>query len=392
MRVALVNRFFHRPGAVPSVVREWADQLEAAGHEVAVFAGDVDAAASTSRRTYVPVRLGRIRAFDLAGFAFAWRLRRQISDFRFPISDLPNRQSAIGNRQFDVLLCTDSTAYFGAWQASRRLGVPAIMAFQGWVYSPGKRGLYPRTVTWLYKLSVHFCARWAPMIACISREICDGLRARGARPERLWLAPNCVDLDAWTTGKDGAHRRADRQVLFVGRFSPEKGLRYLLEALPAVVARLPNARALLVGGAEAQDGEFHEMARRLGVADRVDFGGVVPREALPQIYAAADVLAVPSLAEGHPLAPLECLACGTPVIASDLPGLRQTLEEGTAGRLVPAGDSAALAEAICEVLGDSDLLDRMSRAARPSVERFSWAHRIAEFEGLAERLRGGGRP
>ncbi len=375
MRVALVNRFFHRPGAVPTVVREWADNLEASGHPVVVFAGDVDATASIPNRTYVPIKLGRFKAFDEAGLAFAWRLRRVVPG---------------PSQRLDVLLCTDSTAYFGAWLACRRLRVPAIMAFQGWVYSPGKRGLYPRTVTWLYKLSVHFCARRAPLIACISREIYDGLRALGTPSERLWLAPNCIDLGAWATGKDGAHRRAERELLFVGRFSPEKGLRVLLEALPRVAERFPQARARLVGTDEPDGGEYHALARRFGVAGRVEFGGALPREALRELYAQADVLVAPSLAEGHPLAPLESLACGTPVVASDLPGIRGMVEEGVNGLLVPAGDSAALAEAICRVLGDEALLDRLSRAARPSVECFAWPARIKEFESVVARLKAQG--
>jgi len=373
MRVALVNRFFKRPGAVPAVVREWADHLEAAGHEVAVFASDVLPAEGTARRAVVPVRLGKGKAFDRGGLAFAVRV----------LVALWRRRQA----RPDVILAVDSTAYLGVWLAGKLLRVPSIMAFQGWIYSEGKRGVYPRTVTWVYKLSVAFCARWAPRIACISEEIYGGLRARGTPPERLWLAPNCVDPAAWRTGKQGAHRRDYRLALFVGRFTPEKGLRFLLEAAPEVAARLPHVRFLLVGGEEAEDGEFHAMARRLGIRDRVEFRGPVPREALRAIYAEADVLVVPSLAEGHPLAPMEALACGTPVVGSDLPGLRQTVEEGVNGVLVPSADSAALANAICGVVGDEGVLDRMSRAAPASVERFSWGRRVAELEDLLARLR-----
>ena len=403
MKVALVHRFFWRPGAVPAVVREWAGHLEAGGHEVAVFASDVRPAGpecqmpnarcqtipdqtqgesaqerrtptgSAGRRTYVPVGLGRGRLFDWAGLVFAARLFAALWRRRRPPPDL--------------ILAVDSTAYFGAWLAGRLLRVPAIMAFQGWIYSPGKRGVYPTTVAWLYRLSVAFCVRWAPMIGCLSREIYDGLRARGAPAGRLWFAPNCVDLALWRTPKEGAHRRAERRALFVGRFSPEKGLRYLLEAAPSVLARLPNVRFVLVGGDEGEDGEFHAMARRLGIMDRVDFCGVVPREALPMVYGDADVLAVPSLAEGHPLAPMEALACGTPVVGSDIPGLNETVADGSNGLLVPPRDPSALADALCRLLGDEALLDRLSRAARPSVERFAWEPRVRELAELLPRLR-----
>ncbi len=371
MKVGLVHRFFWRGGAVPALVREWADHLEAGGHEVLVLSSDVDAAASTERRAYVPVAIRRGKLFDRAGFAFAARVRR-----------------ALLRERPDVVLCTDSTAYFGVWLAGRRLRIPTIMAFQGWIYAPGKRGVYPRTVTWVYKLAVHFCARWAPRVGCLSQDIYDGLLARGATPERLWLAPNCVDLDAWRSDKAGAHERAEREVLYVGGFREEKGIDVLMAAIPLVAERLPTVRFRIVGGEEPDDGPCHALAREREVLERIDFGGLVPREGLAAVYAAADVMVSPSLAEGHALAPMECLACGTPVVASDISGLRDTVEHEANGLLVPARDPEALADALCRVLDDAALLDRLSRAARPSVERFSWAGRVRELEALVARTRG----
>ena len=368
MKVGLVHRYFHRAGAVPTVAREWAHHLEAGGHEVVVFASDVEPGQSTASRTYVRVRAWRTKLFDLGGFRLAlglllalWRRRRE---------------------RPDVVLAVDSTAYFGAWLAGKLLGTPTIMAFQGWVYSPNKRGIYPRTVTWVYKLSVHFAVRFAPLIGCLSQEIVDGLLAFGARREKLWFAPNCIDMAQWGTGKDRAAERDRRVVLYVGRFSPEKGLLTLLEAAPAVLERLPATSFRLVGSDEPDDGEYHQLARQLGVADHVEFAGTVSREALPALYADADVLAVPSLAEGHALAPMESVACGTPVVGSNIPGIAITIEDGTNGALVPPGDPAALADALVRVLGDAELLDRLTRAARPSAEPFSWTRRIEEFPGV----------
>ena len=378
MVVAVVNRFFWRRGAVPSVARGWADNLEKAGHRVVVFASDVSPDQDTPTRSYLAVRLGGVKWFDAGAFAFAWRLARALL-----------RERA---RRPDAILCLDSTAYFGAWLAGRLLRIPAIMAFQGWVYSPGKRGLYPKSAELAYKLSVHFCARLAPAIGCLSREIEEGLRVRGARPERLWYAPNCIDLEFWKTDKTAPHERQEKIILYVGRFSREKGLRYLLEALPQVVRRVPSARAVLVGGEEGEDGPFHLMARRLGVASHVEFAGILPRDRLPPVYANADILVFPSLAEGHPLTPMEALGCGTPVVASDIPGLNETIEHEVNGLLVPPADPRSLAEAICRVLSDRALLERLTRAARPSVARFAWERRIAELEAFCERLpRPGGR-
>lgn len=366
MKVGLVHRsFWSRP-----LLRDWADQLEAARHQVIVFSDGVDAEMSTPRRRYVPVPMGRGASFDRAGFVFALRLYR-----------------ALRRNPVDAVLCIDSTAYFGVWQATRWRRVPAVVILQGWIYSAGKAGVYPRTVTWAYKLGVHFCARWAPIIGCLSTEIYDGLLARGASPDRLWLVPNCVDLERWRTEKTGVRPGERREVLYVGGFRKEKGSDILFAAIPSVVERLPSVRFRVVGGEEPEEGPYHRFARRLGIDKQIDFKGFVAREELRELFASADVLVSPSLAEGHALAALECLACGTPVVASNIPGLRETVQHEVNGLLVPPLDPTALGDAIFRILTDIALLDRLSRAARSSVTSFSWSNRICEFHEVVARIR-----
>jgi glycosyltransferase involved in cell wall biosynthesis len=375
MNVALVHRFFWREGAVPTVLREWAGHLEAAGHDVTVFASDVHVEDGTRTRRYVTVPISRGKAFDIGGCRFAFRLFRALRQRPRPTA----------------VLCLDSTAYYAVWAYGRLHHVPTVIVPQGWIYGPGRAEGYPRTVAWMYKVSAHFCARLAPMIGCISREIYDGMYRLGAEEHRLWLAPNCVDLSVWDTSKAGARERDERQLLFAARFRSHKGLGVLLEALPAVLKKIPNLRVRLYGSEEPEGGEHRSRARELGLDERVAFPGLAPREAMPGIYADADALVLPSFSEGHALAPLECLASGTPVIGSDIPGIRETVEDEVNGLLVPPGDPKALAEAICRLLGDRALLDRLSRAARASVERFGWPPRIREFEELVARMHGGRR-
>jgi len=373
MNVALVHRFFWHEGAVPAVVREWADHLEAAGHEVTVFSSDVSVEDGARSRRYVRVPIPHGKPFDIGGLRFAFRLFRALR--RGP------RPSAI--------LCVDSTAYYAAWAYGRLRHVPAIMVPQGWIYTPGRTEGYPTTVGWMYKASVHFCARLAPMVGCISREIYDGMHRLGATDDRLWLAPNCVDLPTWDTGKAGVHDREERQLLFAARFGTHKGLYVLLDALPAVFERMPNLRVRLYGSDEPEEGEYHARARELELGERVEFAGLAPRELMPAVYAEADALVLPSFSEGHALAPLECLASGTPVIGSDIPGIQETVEDEVNGLLVPTGDPEALADAICRLLGDGALLARLTRAARPSVARFGWEPRIRGFDGIVAGMRGG---
>ncbi len=367
MVVGVVNRFFWRRGAVPSVARGWADNLEKAGHSVIVFAGDVSPDQNTPTRTYIPVKLGKVKPFDLGGFAFAARLLRALAVMR---PRLP-----------EAVVCTDSTAYFALWAAWRLWGLRAVLFPQGWIYSPGRAADYPRSVAWLYKATMCFCARAAPLLGCLSGEIYRGLESLGAPRQRLWYAPNCVDMDRWRPRpREDAER--GKRLLFVGRFSPQKGLDVLLEAFAIVLGRHPDARLRLYGANEDDDGQHHRHARRLGITHAVEFCGLVPQEALPPIYSAADLLVMPSRSEGHALTPLECLACGTPVIASDIPGLRETVRHGLNGLLVPPGEAGPLAAAICRFVEEPGLAERVRAAARPSVRRFAWRERIAELERL----------
>jgi len=369
MVVGVVNRFFWRQGAVPSVARGWADNLEKAGHRVIVLASDVSADQSTPTRTYIPVRLGRVKWFDLGGFAFAARLLRALAAMR---PGLP-----------EAVVCTDSTAYFALWAAWRLWGLRAVLFPQGWIYSPGRAADYPRSVAWLYKATMCFCARAAPLVGCLSGEIYRGLESLGARPRRLWYAPNCVDMDRWRPQtRPPENAEPGKQLLFVGRFSPQKGLDVLLDAFAIVLEKHPDTRLRLYGGGEDDGGQYHQQARRLGITGAVEFCGLVPQEALAPVYSAADVLVMPSRSEGHALTPLECLACGTPVIASDIPGLRETVRDGLNGLLVPPGEAGPLAAAICRFIEEPGLAERLRGAARPSVRRFAWRERIAELERL----------
>jgi glycosyltransferase involved in cell wall biosynthesis len=179
----------------------------------------------------------------------------------------------------------------------------------------------------------------------------------------------------------------------VARFDPVKGLDVLLRALPRIVARVPEAQLLLVG-----DGAERERLRRL--AREVDPGGraVVLAGAIPdaaRVLPLVDLYVTASRREGLPLAVLEAMACGVPVLATRVPGHVDAVEDGVTGRLVPVDDAPALAEAAADLLGDPARRADLGRAGRERVERrFSRARMIAEIAELyreAAAFRGGAR-
>jgi len=167
----------------------------------------------------------------------------------------------------------------------------------------------------------------------------------------------------------------------VGRFSQEKGHRYLLEALALLRPRLPGARLVLVGFGSLE-GDLRSRAAGLGLADVVTFTG--ERDSA-ELLGCFDVFVQPSLYESQGLAILEAMAAGVPVVASDVGGVRDAVRDGETGLLVPPADPSFLAESILRLSADRDLGRRLAdRAGREVRERYSSS---AMTEGYARLYR-----
>jgi D-inositol-3-phosphate glycosyltransferase len=206
------------------------------------------------------------------------------------------------------------------------------------------------------------------------------------------VIPGGVDLSRFRPLDQGAARAAlglpaaGRVLLFVGRIQRLKGLEVLFRAFGLLGG--VDARLLVVGGLPSTSLEAREISRleqlaaRLGISERVSFAGAVSHERLPEYYAAADVTVMPSSYESFGLVAVESLACGRPVVATRIGGLRTIVRDGETGLLVPWRDPALFAEALGRVLGDSGLWARLASAARPSVLQFGWDHIAEQHLGL----------
>jgi glycosyltransferase involved in cell wall biosynthesis len=162
----------------------------------------------------------------------------------------------------------------------------------------------------------------------------------------------------------------DEYLLFVGVLSPQKNLEGVVRAFAA--ARRPHLKLAIVG---KEDGPYFRqtiapLVSRLGLASSVEVLGVVPGDALPQLYSGAAALLHPSFAEGFGLPPLEAMACGTPVIASNLSSLPEVL--GNDAMLIDPHDVDAIAGAIQRVIADQGLRDRLQTRGIERAGRFRW--------------------
>jgi glycosyltransferase involved in cell wall biosynthesis len=226
----------------------------------------------------------------------------------------------------------------------------------------------------------------------VSRAGADRLQrrplARFARRPAAWI-PNGIRAEYAATAGDPpaaiaeALAPGDIAIGAVGRLSRQKGLIHLIDALPGVLAREPRARLIVVGDGELR-ASLQRRAAELGVAGRAVFTGQ-----LDDVAAALkrfDLLALPSLWEGLPTVALEAMACGVPVIATDIPGTRELIRHGVEGWLVPPADPAALAEAIVMAIQAPGLAAGWAMQARQVAARFSMESIARAYLGLYREL------
>jgi glycosyltransferase involved in cell wall biosynthesis len=204
----------------------------------------------------------------------------------------------------------------------------------------------------------------------ISESTRDDLVARGIEPGRITVVHCGLDHERYRV--DPAATKASAPTLaFVGRLRRYKGVDWVLRALPAVRARVPGVRLEIIG-----DGPFASALRRLvahsGLESAVSFLGFLPAAEKTRRLQSAWALVQPSPKEGWGLTVVEAAACGTPAVATDAPGLRDSVRRDETGLLVPFADDAALAEALVRVLADDGLRARLSRAAVAWAANFRW--------------------
>jgi glycosyltransferase involved in cell wall biosynthesis len=227
----------------------------------------------------------------------------------------------------------------------------------------------------------------------------DGEAARvaeryGVDPEKIWRIPNPIDLDLWRPlNRDEARRQLGlspqtRIVVCHGRIQMHhKGLDVLLDAWERVCASSSghDARLLLIGSG-SDDAILRERLERLG-SSRIQWieQYELDRTVIRRYLSAADVYVLASRAEGFPVAPLEAMACGLPIVASDIPSMRNILRDASnsGGLIVPPEDPRALAEALQRLVNTPDLRRDLGRKARRNVEqRFS----IESVGGQLDRM------
>ena len=284
-----------------------------------------------------------------------------------------------------------------AIRVGRKLGIPVVYEIRAfWEDAAVDHGT-TREGSLRYKLT-RALETWAVKNADAVTVICEGLRqdlaARGIAPDKITVIPNAVDIDKFAVGgrpdpelKMKLGLGTSRVLGFIGSFYAYEGLDLLLDALPAILKQMPDVKILLVGGGP-QEHALKQQVMMLDVKERVIFTGRVPHADVNRYYDLIDVLVYARhpmrLTElVTPLKPLEAMAQGRLMVASDVGGHKELIEDGKTGVLFRAGEADDLAAKVVDLLKNEAGWDAMKRNGRAFVEsERNWTASVARYRGV----------
>lgn len=278
------------------------------------------------------------------------------------------------------------------WVASclgRRSGIPCVVTSHG----GDLFGLRGRLPTKLKRKVANNCAAMT-VVSTAMRDECARI---GLHPPMLEVLPMGVDLQQRFL-PDPAQPRAQDELLFVGRLVPKKGLTHLLDALPAVLAERPQTR-LVIAGFGPERAALEAQVRTLGLTAHVEFKGATAQADLPSFYRRASLFIAPFVRdatgnqEGLPVALMEAIGCGCPVVVGDVAGVHDLLGEAASDVVVRSDDHAAVADAILAVLRDPVAAAARARSLRDAAAaRVDWQRIAEKYAALLDRCIEDSRP
>lgn len=393
MRILIIHREYPPEtgwGGIATFNYHLAHGLRGLGHEVHVLSFNYETPSDTWQEGVRVIRIcsyiRRLMPWHVSMFLYFWMYQRHVwRVFR----------ALHARHPYDVVDCADHLGE--AFGLIRRQAAPTTLRFYSpwsWVASRSmnyrEKYLDIKGVRWLEAACVH----GANVLTSPSHDLAGHVREffRIRRP--IHVIGNPLDVERFSPVPMPPGRPV--RALFLGRLEPRKGPDILAEAIPLVVRQFPDIRFTFLGSdcpgrrSPSTREELREFLAARGVLDHVDFHDPVPLMELPRWYGGAHFIVTPSRYDNSPYVCQEAMSCGRPVIGTSAGGMKEYLNHGQAGRIVPPDDPRALAEAILELARDADLRQRLGQAARRRVleeyDRRVIAARTCELYEQAIRL------
>lgn len=233
-----------------------------------------------------------------------------------------------------------------------------------------------------------YVAMRSAAVTVVSRAMGDVLQKLGVAESRIQVIPMGVDLQNCFVPSN--KKAFSGMLLFVGRLVEKKGLQYVIEALPLILDRHPNAVLRIVGDGPEKEKILKRIAE-LDLTENVSFFGAVDNNTLPEVYCSSDVVVFPSIVasdgdrEGFGLVLTEALGCGCAAVVTDLPAMRDIVRDGQSALVVPQKDAGQLAEKVCRLLEDAALRKNLGERGRAYVlKKFDWQVIAGQYKDLIQ--------
>jgi glycosyltransferase involved in cell wall biosynthesis len=233
-------------------------------------------------------------------------------------------------------------------------------------------GLISQTApSWLSDIYIPTIAKWtfesADKIICYTEEEKKELVSLGINPDKISVIHNGIDTDLFAPA---LKKEKTNHLLWIGRFTPGKGVDYLIDAFGILLADFPDLVLVMVGKGPLKE-HIHQKIKLLDLEKNVILYDFISNNELPDLYRRSDVFILSSIYEGVPRTILEAMSCGTPVVCTQLPQLINIVSD--CGLLVPLRDPKAIADAVAKIICDNELAKKMGEKGRNRiVDKYCW--------------------
>jgi glycosyltransferase involved in cell wall biosynthesis len=363
----LCVRFPPAPGGVEFQMLNICKELQKRGHDVDIFTSDLYSEIPWKKldKPYsnvegIPVK--RYRAYSLKG------------DFQYTI--MPSLPRAVLKGKWDIIHA-HSYGYFpshvGAFAAQFERGKFIFTPH----FHPGETswgGEGRRRIRVLYdKYFSEGVIKAAEKIICVSKGEMSYAIDAGFDQNKIVIVPDSVDISRFDNVQKGSFKNKYKIegdfVLFVGRLAKNKGLEYLIGAVPEVLHKFPETKFVLIGEDEGMLHKLLGLAKNLRIEDKIFFLGALDDEVLSQAYIDCSVFVLPSEFEAFGIVLIEAMAAEKPCVSTRVGGIPYVVKDRETGILVDYGDEHQLAEAICYLMEDGNMRTSFGKAGRKRVEQ-----------------------
>ena len=253
--------------------------------------------------------------------------------------------------------------------------IPCILTLQcGDLDHPKKQKKIP---SWLWR-KIHTTPDYITAISNFLGKRAERLRGSS---KNISIIPNGFDINELPIKE----KVVERRIVCAARLSWEKGIEYLIEALPEIRQRFPEAHLVLVGDGNERD-KLRNLVSRLNLQEAVQFKGFLPHQDALKEISQGEVFVCPSLAEGLGNVFLEAQACQTPVIGTDVGGIPDIIQDGFNGLLILPKDSQAIVEAVVKIFSDPVLARKLAQNAQTTVQKFAWPNIVSQVDDLYQKV------